>query len=73
MQVQVARWGNSLGIRIPREIAGRAGPITGEILTSHVRSIDMEARPVVFVGSAVPGAILADVRAKLAVLIELEL
>lgn len=25
MRVQVARWGNSLGVRIPKEIAGRAG------------------------------------------------
>ena len=25
MQVQVARWGNSLGVRIPKQIAERAG------------------------------------------------
>jgi antitoxin MazE len=25
MQVQVARWGNSLGLRIPKDIAARAG------------------------------------------------
>jgi antitoxin MazE len=25
MQVQVARWGNSLGLRIPKELAERAG------------------------------------------------
>jgi antitoxin MazE len=25
MQVQVARWGNSLGLRIPKDIARRAG------------------------------------------------
>jgi antitoxin MazE len=25
MQVQVARWGNSLGLRIPKDIAQRAG------------------------------------------------
>jgi Antidote-toxin recognition MazE, bacterial antitoxin len=25
MQVQVARWGNSLGLRIPKDIAPRAG------------------------------------------------
>jgi mRNA interferase MazF len=48
-------------------------PMTGEILTSHVRSIDTEARPLAFMGSAVPAAILADVRAKLAALIGLEL
>ena len=25
MKVQVARWGNSLGVRIPRHVANRAG------------------------------------------------
>jgi antitoxin MazE len=25
MQVQVARWGNSLGLRIPKDVAARAG------------------------------------------------
>jgi antitoxin MazE len=25
MQVQVARWGNSLGLRIPKDVAQRAG------------------------------------------------
>jgi antitoxin MazE len=29
MQVQLARWGNSLGVRIPKEIAGRLGLIEG--------------------------------------------
>ncbi|HEX4158661.1 MAG TPA: type II toxin-antitoxin system PemK/MazF family toxin [Rhizomicrobium sp.] len=47
-------------------------PMTGEILTSHVRSIDTEARPLTFGGAAVSAAILADVRAKLAALIGLE-
>lgn len=45
-------------------------PIDGEILTGHVRSIDTLARPIVYAGK-VPAAILADVRAKLAVLIGL--
>jgi len=40
--------------------------INGEILTSHVRSIDIIARPVRMTGSKVPAAVLADVRAKLA-------
>ena len=43
-------------------------PITGEILTSHVRSIDALARPIHFSGSTAPPAILAEVRGKLAVL-----
>ena len=29
MQVRVARWGNSLGLRIPKDIAGRAGLCEG--------------------------------------------
>jgi mRNA interferase MazF len=46
-------------------------PIAGEILTSHVRSIDTEARRIAFAGAAVPSATLAEVRAKLAALIGL--
>jgi mRNA interferase MazF len=44
-------------------------PIAGEILASHVRSIDTEARPIAYAGIAVPSATLEDVRAKLAALI----
>jgi mRNA interferase MazF len=44
-------------------------PIEGEILTSPIRSIDTLARPVQPVGTAVPARILAEVHAKLAVLI----
>jgi mRNA interferase MazF len=40
--------------------------IAGEILTSHVRSIDITTRPIRSVGGQVPGTVLADVRAKLA-------
>ncbi|HYD64517.1 AbrB/MazE/SpoVT family DNA-binding domain-containing protein [Azospirillum sp.] len=36
MQVQVARWGNSLGVRIPKDIANRVG------LTEATR-VEMEA------------------------------
>ena len=46
-------------------------PVSGEVLSSHVRSIDTEARPIAFVGASVPVAVLADVRAKLAALIGL--
>ncbi len=45
-------------------------PISGEILASHVRSIDTLARPILYAGK-VPAAILEDVRSKLAVLIGL--
>jgi mRNA interferase MazF len=43
-------------------------PLAGEILTSHVRSIDALSRPVRYAGAAVPEATLAEVRTKLAVL-----
>lgn len=42
--------------------------VTGEILTSHVRSIDTLARPIAYAGGAVPPAILAETRGKLAAL-----
>ena len=44
--------------------------VSGEVLTSHVRSIDTLARSVVYAGR-VPAAILEDVRSKLAALIGL--
>jgi mRNA interferase MazF len=44
-------------------------PIGGEILTSHVRSIDTLSRPISYAGTRVPNAILDDVRAKLVTLI----
>ena len=40
-------------------------PVAGEILTSHVRSIDTQARPVRFAGAAIPPEIAQLVRAKL--------
>jgi len=46
-------------------------PIAGEILTSHVRSIDTQARPIAFADVKVPPAILAEARAKLVALIGL--
>jgi mRNA interferase MazF len=45
-------------------------PVSGEILASHVRSIDTLARPVSYAGK-VPAAILDDVRRKLSALIGL--
>jgi mRNA interferase MazF len=39
--------------------------VTGEILTSHIRSIDTEARPIRFTGITVPPEIAELVRAKL--------
>lgn len=43
--------------------------IKGEILTSHVRSIDTANRPIRYAGTRVPPAILAALRANLAILI----
>lgn len=40
--------------------------VGGEILTSHVRSIDIITRLIRPAGEQVPAAVLADVRAKLA-------
>ncbi|MBK1836384.1 type II toxin-antitoxin system PemK/MazF family toxin [Azospirillum sp. YIM B02556] len=45
--------------------------IAGEILTSHVRSIDTLSRPLLFSGASAPSTILAEVRGKLAALIGL--
>jgi mRNA interferase MazF len=41
-------------------------PVAGEVLTSHVRSIDTGARPVRYAGAAIPGGTAQQVRAKLA-------
>ncbi len=46
-------------------------PLTGEILSAHVRSLDVAARGIAFTGTRVPPAILAEARAKVATLIGL--
>ena len=46
-------------------------PVSGEILTSHARSIDTLMRPISYAGAAVPAEILHEVRMKLAALIGL--
>jgi mRNA interferase MazF len=40
-------------------------PVSGEVLISHLRSIDIGARPVRFAGSAIPRQTAQLVRAKL--------
>ena len=48
MQVRVSRWGNGLGLRIPRDIASRAGLREGdrvEIEAEAERIIVSPARP----------------------------
>lgn len=44
-------------------------PIAGEILLSHLRSLDALARPIRSIGAAVPAATAAEVRTKLGALI----
>ena len=44
-------------------------PVSGELLTSHVRSIDTPAGAISHAGAAVPAATLEEVRGKLAALI----
>lgn len=44
-------------------------PVSGEILLSHVRSIDTLARPVAYAGAAIPAAVADEVRAKLAAIV----
>ena len=45
---------------LPRDL-----PISGEVLTSHIRSIDTLARPIRYAGAAVPREVAQLVRAKL--------
>jgi mRNA interferase MazF len=40
-------------------------PVAGEILTSHIRSIDTIARPIRYAGATVPPEVAQVVRAKL--------
>jgi mRNA interferase MazF len=44
-------------------------PVAGEILTSHIRSIDTLARPIRYAGAAIPRTLAAEVRAKLGAII----
>ena len=44
-------------------------PVAGEVLISHIRSIDTLARPVIYAGASVAPAVADEVRAKLAALV----
>jgi mRNA interferase MazF len=46
-------------------------PISGEVLVSHVRSIDIAARPVRYAGAAVDASVAEDVRARLAAILDI--
>ena len=51
----------------PSSVVLPAGlPVGGEILISHIRSIDTLARRVVYAGARVPAVVAEEVRAKLA-------
>jgi antitoxin MazE len=48
MQVSVARWGNSLGVRIPKDVAEQAGLRAGsrvEVAAENGRIVIAPARP----------------------------
>jgi antitoxin MazE len=54
MQVQVARWGNSLGVRIPKDVALRAGLREGS-------RVDLEAEgDRIIISPARPRYVLTD-------------
>lgn len=54
----------------PSSVVLPAGlPVAGEILTSHIRSIDTLARPVLYAGASVEAEVADEVRAKLAAFI----
>ena len=56
--------------RFPTSVVLPPGlPVAGEILTSHIRSIDTEARPIRYAGASVPPEIAQRVRAKLNIFI----
>lgn len=46
-------------------------PVAGEILLSHIRGIDIVARPVSYAGASIDAALAAEVRARLAALISI--
>lgn len=51
----------------PASVVLPAGlPVESEILTSHIRSIDTQARPILYAGATVPDSVAEEVRARLA-------
>ncbi len=45
MQTKIQRWGNSLGLRIPRALAEEAGVSAGSDVTLSIRDGELVARP----------------------------
>jgi antitoxin MazE len=65
MQVQVAQWGNSLGLRIPKDIALRAGLHAGarvEIEVEGDRIVVSRARPRYVLAELLRGMTPAEMR-----------
>jgi len=55
---------------VPTSVVLPAGlPVSGEILVSHIRSIDVRERPVTYTGASVGRSVSDEVRAKLAALL----
>lgn len=46
MQGQISRWGNSLGVRIPKEVANRVGLADGARVEIEVRQGEVVISPV---------------------------
>jgi mRNA interferase MazF len=58
--------------RLPTSVVLPPGlPIVGEILVTHIRSIDTLARPVIYAGVSIGAPTTDEVRAKLAALISI--
>jgi antitoxin MazE len=57
MQVQIARWGNSLGLRVPKEVAARVGLKEGarvELTAEGDKIVISVARPVYTLDELLP-------------------
>jgi antitoxin MazE len=66
MQVQVARWGNSLGLRLPKELAARLGIVDGtrvDLTAEATRLIISVDRPVYSLGQLLEGLHPGDLQA----------
>lgn len=63
MQVHVSRWGNSLGVRLPKELAARVGLTEGsrvEITAEDDRIVISTGRPVYTLDELLAGVIPED-------------
>jgi antitoxin MazE len=66
MQVQVAKWGNSLGLRLPKELAARLGISDGsrvELTAEATRIVISVDRPVYSLDELLRGVKPGDLQA----------